>query len=71
MNRDTFLYWWPVVARVVGVLGAFGQGGYAVATGQAADAGFLAFCGALVVAPIVFPAEGKKGNGRDNGRDGT
>jgi hypothetical protein len=25
MSRDAFLYWWPVVARLSGVLGAFGQ----------------------------------------------
>ena len=66
MDRDTFLYWWPVVARVAGVLGAFGQGAYAIATHQSADPGFLAFCAALVAAPTVFPAKegGKNGNDR-------
>lgn len=60
MNRDAFLYWWPVVARVAGVVGAFAQAGYAVATSQSADIGFLGFCGALIAAPAIFPAEGDR-----------
>jgi hypothetical protein len=60
MDREKFLYWWPVVARVLGVVGAFFQGASAIATHQSADAGFLAFCGALVVAPVVFPVSEKK-----------
>lgn len=57
MNRESFVYWWPVIARMFGVLGAFVQAGYAVVTKQSADAAFLAFCTALIAAPSIFPAE--------------
>lgn len=57
MSRDDFLYWWPVVARVVGIAGAFAQAGYAVITKQSADVAFLGFCTALIAAPAIFPSE--------------
>lgn len=60
MSRDAFLYWWPVLARVAGTFGAFGQAGYAVITHQSADVAFLGFCGVLIAAPTIFPDAGKK-----------
>jgi hypothetical protein len=68
MSRDAFLYWWPVVARLSGVLGAFGQAAYAVVSHQAADVAFLGFCGALIAAPTIFPADPvpRKGGAGEN-----
>jgi membrane associated rhomboid family serine protease len=67
MSRDAFLYWWPVLARLAGVLGAFGQAAYAVVSHQAADVAFLGFCGALIAAPTIFPADPlpRKGDARE------
>lgn len=59
------MYWWPVAARVAGVAGAFVQAGYAVATHQSADAGFLAFCGALIAAPAIFDTQEERNQRRD------
>lgn len=70
MSRDAFLYWWPVAARALGVLGAFMQAAYAVATRQGADVAFLGFCGALVAAPTIFPADPLPRKGR-NGENET
>lgn len=67
MSRDDFLYWWPVIARVCGIAGAFVQAGYSVATQQSADVAFLGFCGALIAAPAIFPAE-ETIRGRKDGR---
>lgn len=63
--RDDFLFWWPVTARLAGVLGAFAEAGYAIATRQSADAGVLAFCGALVAAPTIFAAQDKRNRPRE------
>jgi hypothetical protein len=67
--REGFLYWWPVFARAMGVLGAFTQAGYAVATRQAADAGFLAFCGALIAVPSIFGEQDRRNRRRELGED--
>lgn len=56
-NRDAILYWWPVIARLGGIVGAFIQAGVALATSQSADVAFLGFCGALVAAPAIFPTD--------------
>jgi hypothetical protein len=60
MSRDTFLFWWPVVARLAGMIGGFSEAGYALIHHQGADVGFLGFCGALIVAPAIFTVDDKK-----------
>lgn len=62
--RNDFLYWWPVLARVVGIGMALGQGAYSAITHQSADVAFLGFCGVLVAAPIVFEQQDKRNRGR-------
>lgn len=68
-RRDDFLFWWPVTARVVGLLGGFGQIAYALLTKQAPDAGGLGFCGALIVAPAIFDQQDRR-NRNANEEDG-
>jgi hypothetical protein len=63
-QREIFLYWWPVLARLVGIIGAFIEAGYAIATHQPADAGFLVFCGTLIVAPIIFDQQDRRNRRR-------
>jgi hypothetical protein len=64
-QRDVLLFWWPVVARYGGFLGAFGFGSYAAVTHTAPDAGILAFCGSLVLAPIIFGSQDRRNDRRD------
>lgn len=70
-QREAFLYWWPVVARACGILGAFVQAGFAAATHQSADVAFLGFCTGLIAAPTVFPTKDGKTTtkGREDGRN--
>lgn len=63
--RNGFLFWWPVTARLLGVLGAFADGAYAVVTHQSADAGILAFCGALIAAPSIFDSQDRRNESRE------
>jgi hypothetical protein len=66
--RDFFFYWWPVAARVAGVIGAFAEAAYAIITHQSADAGVLAFCGTMILAPTVFDQQERR-NKRKNDND--
>lgn len=52
-RRNSFMYWWPVTARVMGVGIALGHVAYTTIVGQPADASVLGFCGALAVLPNV------------------
>lgn len=61
--RNDFLYWWPVIARIAGLMGAFGFGGFAAITNTAPDAGVLGFCGALILVPSVLDTQEKR-NGK-------
>lgn len=64
-RRNQVLYWWPVIARLGGLIGAFGFGGYAAITHTAPDAGILGFCGALILVPSVFDTQDKRNGKRD------
>lgn len=69
-QREAFLYWWPVVARACGVIGAFIQAGFAAATHQSADVAFLGFCTGLIAAPAVFPVKYKGSSTSDESNSG-
>lgn len=58
--RDDFLFWWPVVARLGGLIGAFAFGGYAALTHSAPDAGLLAFFGTLILVPTIFKEQDRR-----------
>jgi hypothetical protein len=53
-SREAFLHWWPVAARIIGLVGGLAAGAYAIITGNRADPAFLSWCaGLLLVAPAV------------------
>lgn len=58
--RDRFLYWWPVTARVAGLLIGF----YEMAVKKVSDPSMLGFAGALVIAPVVVDAQKRRNRKR-------
>jgi hypothetical protein len=66
--RNDFLYWWPVIARIAGLAGAFGFGGFAALTHSAPDAGILGFCGALILVPSVMDVQDRRNGKRESRR---
>lgn len=69
--RTAFLHWWPVTARVAGLLGGLIAGAYAIATGERADAAFLSWCAGLLIAPSIadgtlWPARSNPGGPVDD-----
>jgi hypothetical protein len=63
-TRDDWLYWWPVLARVTGILGAFGQAIATTVFHTQTDPGFIAFCGTLIIAPAVFEGQDSRNRRR-------
>lgn len=53
--RDLALYWWPVVARLFGLV----IGGHEMLT-PPSDSGTLGFAGLLIVAPYVADQQRKR-----------
>ncbi len=67
--RNNLLFWWPVIARLAGLVGAFSFGGYAALTHTAPDAGILGFCGALILVPSEFESQDRRNGKRSDGDD--
>jgi hypothetical protein len=64
-RRDLFLYWWPVTARIAGVLLAMHQ----ALLESVERPSILAFAGALIVAPNIFDQQAKRNNRRREGEE--
>lgn len=58
-RRNTFLYWWPVTARVLGM----GFGLYEMLTGIN-DPAVLGFAGGLVIAPVITDHQRRRNSKR-------
>lgn len=61
-RRDLFLYWWPVVSRVLGMMIV----GYAIIATHPPDAALLAVAGTALIAPNVAETQRRRNGRRDD-----
>lgn len=62
-RRNQFLYWWPVVARLFGIIIVVVEMAITAVSPEPADPAILAFAGALIVVPFIF-GEQERRNGK-------
>lgn len=61
-RRDLFLYWWPVTARIVGVVLA----GMEMTLLLPPDTNVLGFAGTLIIAPYVAGIQAARNDRRQS-----